>query len=385
MKKLLCLIALFGVAYANPQESEGQILNPMTEICWKCAFPIQIPGDGKIPSACVCLKDGTVGVPLKFWEPAAIVEVTRTPYKFVSLNLDLSPKSARDRGGVRTGGTSESSFYHVHYIPFPVFRALAAVPGFECMKEWKEVNPPWCSEWDPSWKHPELAKIFTDPDFDHSPEMIARCSEDCREIKNGKETDKYWWCAGCLGSVYPLSGHVAHHVSPLKSSALLVYRMLGKIHTIRWWAMGPNGYDPEDPQGGWCGRQSLRRMPKTFYKMQLLRPVAIKRCFGLGEPTESWGKKTTMPLRGEDFAYLVWNEKRCCFNPASSALTGYVKEIVDKFDGGLKQMKEEIEKMPRFFKFVFDPVLKNDAIQKTEAVVSRVKDFTDRFEPKEDE
>lgn len=386
MKKLLLLLALFGAVYASdetplpssPQQSDGQIINPITDICWSCAFPIRFPGSGdsKTPITCSCLKEGTLaGFPIAFWEPSAILEVTRTPYKFVSLNLDCSPKSCRDRGGVRSSGSSSGSFFQVHYIPCPFFRVLALVPGFECMREWKELVPPWCSEWDPSWKYPELAKIFTDPEFDHSLGMINQCSKDCEEAKSGKQTDKYWWCAGCLGSFYPLSGHVAHHVSTPKSSALLAYRMLGKIHTIRWWAGGPNGYKEEE--GGWCGQDSLRRLPKRFYKIQMLRPISIKSCQPLGAPP----KEMTFPDGGEDFAYLVWTEKRCCFNPSSAF--GQLHLLVsgtDIIDGIYKKIQSKMEALPSFLRVLIDPLKAKSFIGKTEAILGKVKQFSDRVE-----
>ncbi len=390
--KILFFLFAFSAAFASvapiPAEQrsgDGQVLNPVTEICWSCAFPIHLPqSNTETPIVCSCPKEGTpAGFPIGLWEPSAIVEVTRTPYKFVALNLDCSPKSVKDRGGVRASGTSLSSFYHVHYIPVPLFRMLALVPGFNCMKEWKEINPPWCSEWDPSWKHPALAQLFTDPGFDSSLEMINQCSKDCKEIKEGAPSDKYWWCAGCLGSYYPLSGHVAHHVSPLKSSALLVHRMLGKIHTIRWWSNGPNGYDPQDPLGGWCGQQSLRYLPKSFYKMQMLRPFPSSGCQPLGTPVQSWENKGSIPDGGEDFAYLVWTQKRCCFNPAPLLPDGSLRFVVDGFDaitGTLEKIKAKMEKVPFFARAVLEPARAKTFIGKTEVILNKMQQYRERID-----
>ena len=77
---------------------EGRFLNPITDVSWKCMFPITIgnvplmPGsnDTRNPDIPVCFcRRGDVplvpGISIGFWEPIRVIEVTRTPYCLVSL------------------------------------------------------------------------------------------------------------------------------------------------------------------------------------------------------------------------------------------------------------------------------------------------------------
>ena len=74
----------------------GRFVNPVTDICWKCLFPIKIAGftivgGGPDPAGakgflCACGKPKPrIGIPVSFWEPARLVDVTRTPYCLVNM------------------------------------------------------------------------------------------------------------------------------------------------------------------------------------------------------------------------------------------------------------------------------------------------------------
>ena len=94
------------------QSDEGKFINPITDICWKCLFPIHLGGVNVTPgekdymnyqvSVCACA--GTppkIGVPLAFWEPVALIDVTRTPYKSIVLGgTSLSSSTVKGRGGL---------------------------------------------------------------------------------------------------------------------------------------------------------------------------------------------------------------------------------------------------------------------------------------------
>ena len=79
----------------------GEFANPLTDICWSCIFPLSIGGlevwsggqeDNKNPPdvLCSCIDDLMfLGITLGYWEPARRVDVTRTPYCFVSLGTEI--------------------------------------------------------------------------------------------------------------------------------------------------------------------------------------------------------------------------------------------------------------------------------------------------------
>ena len=78
LTRMLCLVP--PVALLSAEAQQGKFINPITDVCWKCLFPIHLggvnitPGNKDYipykPSICACA--GTppkVGIPLAFWEP----------------------------------------------------------------------------------------------------------------------------------------------------------------------------------------------------------------------------------------------------------------------------------------------------------------------------
>lgn len=89
----LCLLALNVQAYSK---CVGRFVNPLSDICWSCLFPITIGGmkvsesgeDTPNPRrlVCTCTKPiPRIGIPISFWEPVRLVDVTRTPYCLVNM------------------------------------------------------------------------------------------------------------------------------------------------------------------------------------------------------------------------------------------------------------------------------------------------------------
>ena len=90
LKNLFLFFLIFFSAEAFP--SDGKIINPVTDVCWSCLFPLHIAGENTTPKhkdfikyrekICNC-PGGIVGVPFAFWEPSRMIEVTRTPYQLL--------------------------------------------------------------------------------------------------------------------------------------------------------------------------------------------------------------------------------------------------------------------------------------------------------------
>ena len=79
-----CLLVMLS-SLSSVEACSGRFVNPMTDICWSCLFPISIgpvkvSGGGRedtenphlIP--CVCSRAPYFGIPLGFWEPARLVD-----------------------------------------------------------------------------------------------------------------------------------------------------------------------------------------------------------------------------------------------------------------------------------------------------------------------
>lgn len=93
-----CLLVIF-ISSSNSKACSGRFVNPITDICWSCLFPISIGpikvnGGGREDTSnpsqipCFCPKPPlplVPGIPVGFWEPARLVDVTRVPFCMVSM------------------------------------------------------------------------------------------------------------------------------------------------------------------------------------------------------------------------------------------------------------------------------------------------------------
>ena len=108
-----------------------------------------------------------------------------------------------------------------------------------------------------------------------------------------------------------MSGHVAAHIGGVQASSLLMQRMLGKMHRqlLAW------RYHGRDAQ---CGPKLQPVIDKTAYKTQMLYPIPNTSkglgqcCQPLGRTTQLWGAGKEYPIKGEDFAYMIFRKRNCC-------------------------------------------------------------------------
>ena len=85
----------------------------------------------------------------------------------------------------------------------------------------------YLSEIDPTWNNDGVA-FFLNPEaaLFANPIAIAACAVDCTSATVGVDTaaDSMFWCAGCWGNLYPLTGNIASKGSPPRDSSLLATR-----------------------------------------------------------------------------------------------------------------------------------------------------------------
>ena len=326
LRMLVCL-CLFSISSAWSQDAK--FINPVTDICWKCLFPIHVAGANVTPknkdyvsySKGLCFCAGTppqAGIPLAFWEPAHLVEVTRTPYKLSALgDISLAKATVRNRGAVSHVGISgRSSFYNVHYYNFPVLSWLDFLSDFSCIDK-SSFDIAYMSEFDPFWNDDEWAAIINPEAYLFaSPPAHVACIADCSATAIDKVIDELFWCAGCSGSLYPFVGHVSHHIGGVQASHLLLQRLIAKLHSIGMM----RGYGTND----FCESKLLPRLKKSRYKTQLLQPIAhtTAPCIPLGKSELFWGTSKSFPYKGEDFVYLLWTKKHCCLDAVKPVLKG---------------------------------------------------------------
>ena len=245
---MLFSMALWS-AGASAGSCNGRFPNPITDVCWKCIFPIKLGG---IPLATLGMEDGTnddpplicacpepppvfyrIGLGISFWEPARVAEAVRTPFCSPTL-----------------GG-----------------------------EQLLDANP--------------LAQ--------------AACSADCVAASSSiGPLNALFWCAGCQNSVYPMTGNVAGHESALTSSLLTVQRMHTKMHRS-FISLDMASTD------SMCGARARPIIKKGAFKTQMLLPRAYtSNAQFYGETTALWGAGRQYPVQGEDFSYLIFRRRTCC-------------------------------------------------------------------------
>ena len=325
---LLLVSMLLTPAYAavptGGATCHGRFANPITDICWSCLFPLTIGGIGIVsdgqsdignPSSpvCYCNNPPRLGISIGFWEPVRMVDVTRTPFCMVGLGgLSLDPGIGAPRGAqVGHDSQTRNSFYQVHWYANPILAWLEVLLDFPCLEQ-GSLDLAYLTEVDPLWSDDELSAILNpEAVLFANPVAKAACAADCVAASAGFPVASLFWCAGCQGSIYPMTGHVTTHIGGVQASVLLTQRMTAKMHRqlTTFATAGSRGL---------CGAYPLPIFDKTHYKLQMTYPVpatakvAGQCCQPYGRTTMIWGSGKSFPVSGEDFSYQIFRKRNCC-------------------------------------------------------------------------
>ena len=316
--KFFIFVSAFLFFFESEGKCVGRFVNPITDICWSCIFPITICGakvspggeDTKNPKELICQCGMRFGIPISFWEPARLIDVTRSKFCLVSMGgLQLGSDSVRGHGNVSTGATTgnvKNSFYQVHYYVYPVLFWLELLTEFVCIEK-GEPDIAYITEFDPLWNDDETAFVLNpEAALFGNPIAQAACAADCVAANSGFSNDEMFWCAGCQGGIYPLTGHVPYHIGGVQASLLILTKMLAKMHR--------EGL-AHDTQKNICETFPNPVIPKSQYKQQMIYPSATTGrggCKPLGRTSVHWEAGKEKPYTGEDFGYLIWRKRRCC-------------------------------------------------------------------------
>ena len=175
---LLSSLPLQATAAAS-NAGDGRWVNPISDVCWKCLFPMTL---GNIQLAAGPQKDTNnpaspiqicpvgilyrIGLAIGFWEPMAMVDVTREPGVMVNMG---GFKINLGRTGTGTAGQSDrpaaGTFYHVHWYKYPLIFWLNIITSLGCLQT-GDMDIAYLSEVDPLWNDstlsmPELAFSLT--------------------------------------------------------------------------------------------------------------------------------------------------------------------------------------------------------------------------------
>ena len=320
----VCIVFSCTFSYSLHAENKcvGRMVNPITDVCWKCIFPIRISklelDRGDVPDTendldwgCMCTKGGIElpGIPISLWEPVRLADVTRTPFCLVNLGgVSIADTGVKGRGDIEidTDTLTKRSFYHVHWYVYPMLYWFEILMDVVCL-EAMSVDLAYMTEIDPLWADDEKNAIF-------SPEAIlfgnpiaqAACAADGVASTFGMSKDALFWCAGSWGGIYPFGGTVEGHQGGVQASSLIVTRLMAKLHRLflMWGTTGKEA---------WCKKYFMPIMKKSQYRMQLIYPKPqTNSCHPLGKNPFSFQAGQEFPFKGSDFGYLVWRKRECC-------------------------------------------------------------------------
>lgn len=321
---LLAIISCwFQVSYSDGV-CHGSFVNPINDVCWSCLFPISIGSidivgssvkDTDNPSLPVCAC-GTpvprIGVSTGFWEPIALVDVTRQPFCMVNLGgMQLNMGSSYGIADNQTASSPDNnSFYYVHWYKYPLLYWLNIITDGLCIES-GDLDIAYLTELDPTWRDDELGFILNpEAILFGNPIAQAACAADSIAATASLPIDMLFWCAGSQGSMYPLTGHVQEHIGGVQASTLLTEKMAYKMHRegLLWDSVGENS-------PALCINYLSPIIPKSRYRYQMVNPlptVGDGGCHPFGATTSVWGSGHEYPVTGEDFGYLVWRKRNCC-------------------------------------------------------------------------
>ena len=257
--------------------------NPGSPICF-CGSPIP-----------------RIGLSLGVWEPARLIDASRTPWCFPNLGgmtIDAGLPAGRGRTGASGGDGAQGSTWHVHYYVYPLLSWIGALLDLGCL-EGGGLDIAWVSELDPTWRDDELSFLLN-PEaalFADLPAQAA-CAADCAAASAGLPLDPLYWCAGCQGAMYPLTGNVGAHVGGVQASLLAAQSLVFRLHrTLLAW--GTSG------SAALCGRYPMPIMKKSQYRWQMTQPVpatsALTGCNPTGRSTVLWEIAPRTSRRGGEF------------------------------------------------------------------------------------
>jgi len=300
----------------------GNFINPITDICWKCLFPITIGAtpvvsgdypDTKNPSSPIQLCPVGIGyrpaMALGFWEPFAIADVTKEPFCLVNLGgvkLDLG--SNYGAGGKEPSGVNQGAFYYVHWYKYPVIYWLNILTSVGCMQT-GDMDIAYLTELDPTWDDDETSFILNpEAVLFSSPITQVACASDAISSLRYLPIDALFWCLGSQGGAYPLTGHIFDESSPAQASVLLTQRMDFKLHRegLITDSIGVNT--------AVCYTYPSAILPKSRYRYQMTNFIADSHsCHPFGQTTLSWESGHLSLKSAKDFGYLIWRKRNCAF------------------------------------------------------------------------
>ncbi|WP_017108470.1 MULTISPECIES: conjugal transfer pilus assembly protein TraU [Vibrio] len=332
--RLLQCIGLVGAllvsssAHAGGPACVSRFINPITDVCWSCLFPMTLGSVPLIPSVypdtnnpsmpiSFCPKPPPIfmqiGLNIGYWEPYALTDVTRVPYCMVNMGMQLAGANLQRIGGRSTSRESTSSdagFYHAHWYKYPLIYWLQLMQSAACMAT-DNFDVAYMTEIDPLWNDDELAFILN-PEAILFGNPIAQLACVPEAIATSANVvlpfDFLFWCLGSQGSAYPLTGNTNYRDTPIQAGTLIMERLNYKLHRqgMVWETRGEDG--------AVCYQHPTPILPKSRYRYQMSAPITDAAwCHPYTTTTTIWEMGHDNPTTGDNFGYVQWRKRNCVF------------------------------------------------------------------------
>lgn len=332
MRSLLFAIILFGSLMLSQDNTHalgyGVPLNPVTDICWHCVFPIRIGGVTVVPGAvmdapdmavtplCVCPLPPPlpprVGVPIAFWEPARFVETVKDPFYFPSLGIPMTNPNPGFLSGTHSeqsagANIDTSTFQQAHYFIFPAWTLLELLIDMVCL-EASGFDLAYLTEVDPLWNDDMLAFVIN-PEalLFANPVSQMACIADSVSSNIGLSLSALYWCMGSWGSAYPLTGHI-NDDAYVQANAAIAARMIYKLSRELLIC---------DVGIYLCGCIPTPIWVKHNYRIHIAKPIRDFTCHPIGRSSMIWGQLKNPPFSAgpnssDNFLWMIFRKRACC-------------------------------------------------------------------------
>lgn len=312
----------------------GTFINPITDVRWKCMFPISIGGvsaasipfpeaasaiisdklmSGSISPVCTCFDPlPRAGLTFAMNNIFRIIEATKDPLCFPTLGMQIGA-GPFGPGGADGGrqDSSQTTFNYIHMVSFVPTQVLNLFIDVLCL-QLSEVYSPFTmlslSEFEPWAKSSEIALIMAPESILFAnPIAQAYCMVDAA-LTIFEQTDPLgYWCAGGH-SIFPLSNHSIESAEYVDAAAINAAKILFKLARTGQLlsCVGSQALCSCVPNPIWNKRE---------FRLQLAKPITSQFCFRIGKSSLLWNVPNRNPalINGADnLAFMVWRRRDCC-------------------------------------------------------------------------
>lgn len=319
----------------------GRWINPIKDVCWNCMLPIRVGGvaiwKGKVPDPggapagplCACATPfPRIGIPISYWDPHRVADVTAEAWCFPNLggfkmDVGIGAQDGEATSAPVEGGASGAGLQHVHYYSYPLLVWMQLLGDTLCLQG-SSFDLLYITEIDPLYNDDELASLINpEAALFANPIADAACVADCVAATTRYPIKSLFWCAGCQGSMYPMSGR-SSNTTQVSNSFHVLEKFMYKMHRqlMTWGTVGSKAL---------CKPYLMPVMDRTMYRFQMTQPnphvgrtssaigagsgepgLGALICPRIGGSTMMWDSNRITPYVGEDIGYLIWRRRDCC-------------------------------------------------------------------------